>query len=96
VVQYDFGKTIEEGKFIKTRSLDKPPMVLRSAISKLRATHEIEGSAIGEYVSKMLESKPRMREKFKYQGIKLISCSKPITTIGRAEEAAKAVTRDAY
>ena len=71
MVQYDFGKTIEEGKFIKTRSLDKPPMVLRSAISKLRATHEIEGSAIGEYVSKMLESKPRMREKFKYQGIKL-------------------------
>ena len=69
MVQYDFGKTIEEDKFIKTRSLDKPPTVIRSAVSKLRATHESEGSAIGEYISKMLESKPRMRKKFKYQGI---------------------------
>ncbi|KAN0071119.1 hypothetical protein V8E54_010550 [Elaphomyces granulatus] len=71
VVQYDFGKTMEEGKFIKTRSLDKPPTAVRSAVSKLRARHESEGSAIGEYISKMLESKPMMRKKFKYQGIEL-------------------------
>ena len=71
MVQYDFSKTIEEGKLIKTRHLDKPPTVLRSAISKLKATHEFEWSAVGKYVSKMLESKPKMREKFKYQGIEL-------------------------
>jgi hypothetical protein len=62
---------MEEGKFIKTRSLDKPPTAVRSAVSKLRARHESEGSAIGEYISKMLESKPMMRKKFKYQGIGL-------------------------
>jgi hypothetical protein len=71
VVQYGFGKTMEEGKFIKTRSLDKPPMVLRSAVSKLKTTHESEGSPIGQYVSKILESRPRMRKKFEYQGIGL-------------------------
>ena len=31
----------------------------------------MEGGATGQYVSKMLESKPRMSEKFKYQGIEL-------------------------
>jgi len=71
VVHYGFGKTVEEGKFIKTRSLDKPPTAVRSAVSKLRARHESEGSAIGEYISKMLESKPMMRKKFKYQGTEL-------------------------
>ena len=71
MVHYGFGKTVEEGKFIKTRSLDKPPTAVRSAVSKLRARHESEGSAIGEYISKMLESKPMMRKKFKYQGTEL-------------------------
>jgi hypothetical protein len=70
VVEYDFGKAMG-GKFIKTRSFDKPPTVLRSAVLKLRARHENNGSAIGQYISKMLESNPRMREMFKYQGIEL-------------------------
>jgi len=72
VVQYDFGKKIEEGKFIRTRSLNKPPTVVRSAVSKLQARHQTRRSAIGEYISKMLEStEPMMREKFKYPGIEL-------------------------
>jgi nucleoside phosphorylase len=70
VVQYDFGKTMKEGKFIKTRHLDKPPKAVMTTISKLSAHHKYTGSKIGEYISNMLESvKPVMRERFKYQGI---------------------------
>jgi hypothetical protein len=68
VVQYDFGKTVEGGKFILTGSLDKPPTVLRSAVSKLRAKHMSDGSAIPQYVSEMLQSKPRMTKAFQHQG----------------------------
>jgi hypothetical protein len=68
VVQYDFGKTIEGGNFIETGSLNKPPAVLMSAVSKLRARHESEGSTISRYISEMLASKPRMMHKFQYQG----------------------------
>jgi nucleoside phosphorylase len=39
-----------------------------SAVSKLRARHESEGSAISRYISEMLASKPRMMQKFQYQG----------------------------
>jgi hypothetical protein len=60
-----------EGKFIKTGFFNKPPAVLGAAVSKLKAKHAMEGGATGQYVSKMLKSKPRMSEKFKYQGIEL-------------------------
>ncbi|KAJ0422065.1 hypothetical protein BJY00DRAFT_300464 [Aspergillus carlsbadensis] len=37
VIQYDYGKTLAEGKFIRTGSLNKPPVALLTAISKLQA-----------------------------------------------------------
>ncbi|OCL02067.1 purine and uridine phosphorylase [Glonium stellatum] len=71
VVQYDLGKTIEGGNFIQTGSLNKPPSVLRSAISKLRAQHELEGTAIPQYCAEMLQSKPaKIVQKYQYQGSK--------------------------
>ncbi|KAF3931069.1 hypothetical protein ABW20_dc0105849 [Dactylellina cionopaga] len=39
VFQYDFGKTVEGGKFIYTGSLNKPPQILLSALSSIRAKH---------------------------------------------------------
>jgi nucleoside phosphorylase len=37
VIQYDFGKTVEDGRFVHTGSLDKPPKVLLNAVSNLEA-----------------------------------------------------------
>ncbi|KAN0085021.1 hypothetical protein V8E54_001488 [Elaphomyces granulatus] len=51
VVHYDFGKAVGEGKFIKTRSLDKPPPVLRSAVLKLRARHESSNTKVSNLIS---------------------------------------------
>ena len=70
-MQYDFGKIIEEGVFIETRYLDKPPRAVMTAITKLQVKHYREGNAIGEHISKMLDSRPKMRKRFKYQGIEL-------------------------
>ncbi|KAK6359015.1 hypothetical protein TWF696_000187 [Orbilia brochopaga] len=37
VLQYDFGKTIEKGLFIRTGSLNKPPAILLGAVAGLKA-----------------------------------------------------------
>jgi hypothetical protein len=67
VLQYDFGKTINDGKFIQTGSLNKPPAVLMTGVSKLRALHMRKGNAIRMHVDSMLESKPAMQQEFSHR-----------------------------
>jgi hypothetical protein len=67
VLQYDFGKTIKDGKFIQTGSLNKPPAVLMTGVSKLQALHMRKGSAIRMHVNSMLESNPAMQQEFSYR-----------------------------
>ena len=67
VLQYDLGKTVRDGKFIQTGSLNKPPTVLMTGVSKLQARHLRKGNAIREHVDSMLESYPAMQQKFKYR-----------------------------
>ncbi|KAN0068953.1 hypothetical protein V8E54_013122 [Elaphomyces granulatus] len=66
VLQYDLGKTVRDGKFIQTGSLNKPPTVLMTGVSKLQARHLRKGNAIRGHVDSMLESNPAMQQKFKY------------------------------
>ena len=35
VIQYDFGKTVQEGRFVRTGSLNRPPDMLFNAVSSL-------------------------------------------------------------
>ncbi|KAN0083718.1 hypothetical protein V8E54_002806 [Elaphomyces granulatus] len=65
VLQYDLGKTVRDGKFIQTGSLNKPPTVLMTGVSKLQARHLRKGNAIRGHVDSMLESNPAMQQKFK-------------------------------
>jgi hypothetical protein len=65
VLQYDLGKTIKDGKFIQTGSLNKPPTVLMTGVSKLQARHLRKGNAIRRHVDSMLESNPAMQQNFK-------------------------------
>ncbi|KAJ3543344.1 hypothetical protein NM208_g3626 [Fusarium decemcellulare] len=60
VVQYDFGKTVRDGKFRRTRTLNKPPPSLTTAVAKLQADHASEPSRIPVILSEMLEKHPRM------------------------------------
>ncbi|KAI9856197.1 MAG: hypothetical protein M1813_009214 [Trichoglossum hirsutum] len=66
VVQYDFGKTIAEGRFVRTNVLAPPPTVLLTAISLLRARHEAFGNQLTHYLSAV--SSPKLQLKYTYQG----------------------------
>ena len=68
VLQYDHGKTIEEGKFILLGSLNKPPTVIRTGVTKLRARHWRRGGTIRKHLDTAFERNPSMSEEFEYPG----------------------------
>ncbi|KAK6499930.1 hypothetical protein TWF481_010286 [Arthrobotrys musiformis] len=39
VLQYDFGKTVKEGRFVQTNVLNKPPEIFLTTLAKLRAEY---------------------------------------------------------
>lgn len=63
VFQYDFGKTIQHQSVKTTGFLNKPPMVLMTAISGLQAQNEMEGHQIEAAIDNALEKYPRLRKK---------------------------------
>jgi len=69
VVSYNMTseKTIRDGKFIQTGSLNKPPIALMTGVSKLKAIHRRKGTAIRENVNCMLELNPVMQQDFSYR-----------------------------
>ncbi|KAF3077394.1 hypothetical protein CFAM422_000021 [Trichoderma lentiforme] len=69
VLQYDFGKTMTEGKFVQTGTLNKTSTALRTGITVLRARHRMEESQVPLYVTTMLQSKGKMREHFTHPGL---------------------------
>jgi nucleoside phosphorylase len=66
VIQYDFGKTVQEGKFTRTGSLNKPPDVLLAALANLEAKHIMEGQKLSKYLSEMMERYQKMAAQFSY------------------------------
>ncbi|KAJ5948554.1 hypothetical protein N7454_001861 [Penicillium verhagenii] len=69
VIQYDFGKSIQEEQFIRAGGqLNKPPGIVLNAISMLQGQHARKGHKICELMSKMLSENPRMEKKFKHPG----------------------------
>ncbi|KAL3460012.1 hypothetical protein BJX64DRAFT_193425 [Aspergillus heterothallicus] len=60
VVQYDFGKTVQQGRFQRTGMLNKPPEVLLTALSNLQARHLMEGHRVQSTIYDMLTKYPMM------------------------------------
>jgi nucleoside phosphorylase len=60
VVQWDFGKAEEGGKFKKIGSLNNPPTPLRTALTKLKTENELSGSKIPEYLDELKQKWPRL------------------------------------
>ena len=67
VIQYDFGKTVREGRFVQTGSLNRPPDVLLNAVSGLQARHMMEEAEILRHLSQMLSKYPKLQTS-KHQG----------------------------
>lgn len=68
VIQYDRGKVNEEGKFQRTGSLNSPPMILLTALGRLKAEHESSDSMIPQFLRKMYERYPKMRGEYVFPG----------------------------
>src|SRR4029077_21046759 len=50
-VQYDFGKTVGEGRFQRTGTVNQPPQILLTAVSKLQSRSRTENR---DYISEVL------------------------------------------
>ncbi|GLA25076.1 hypothetical protein AnigIFM63326_001685 [Aspergillus niger] len=68
VVQYDYGKTIGQGRFERTGTLNKPSTSLLTAVNSLRAADLRNGSQIPILMSQMLARNPQMAETFTSPG----------------------------
>ena len=64
VLQYDFGKTIQDQAFLQTGFLDQPPAALRTAVAALRARYEADGHQIDNEIEQILQKKKRMQKKY--------------------------------
>jgi nucleoside phosphorylase len=65
VIQYDFGKTVQDGRFVQTGTLNQPPHVILSQLSQVKAKQMTsESNAMSEIVSEVLDRYPSMRENF--------------------------------
>ncbi|KAK1961793.1 purine and uridine phosphorylase, partial [Colletotrichum sublineola] len=67
VIQYDFGKTVNSGRFQVTGFLNKPPQDILGAVAKLRADHESQCSSIALILSEMVRRNPTMSA-YTYRG----------------------------
>jgi hypothetical protein len=64
VVQYDLGKALSGGQFLRTGMLNRPPKTLLTALSKLQAHHLTEDSRVLELCSDIQIKTPRRAENF--------------------------------
>ncbi|KAL7933148.1 ankyrin repeat-containing domain protein [Trichoderma chlorosporum] len=66
VFQYDYGETLQgQGQgFKRMMFLNKPPWVLLAAASGLMAQHESEGNQLANAVTRVLDGKPKLRQKY--------------------------------
>ena len=64
VVQWDFGKAKDGGKFERTGALNNSPMSLLTALGKLETENELTGSKIPEYLDEIKQNWPRLASKY--------------------------------
>ncbi|KAL4947036.1 hypothetical protein BDW69DRAFT_204829 [Aspergillus filifer] len=68
VIQYDLGKTLDDGRLHRTGSLNKPPQYLLTAISQIRSDTMAEGSQtsrIKEDIAELLHQCQESHEQFR-------------------------------
>ncbi|KAK6529070.1 hypothetical protein TWF694_004288 [Orbilia ellipsospora] len=69
VLQYDYGKTVQESRFIRTGTLNKPPIGILNAVSALKAEHLTRENHIGETISELLKNGLLPTDTFRHPGV---------------------------
>ncbi|KAL6904181.1 ankyrin repeat-containing domain protein [Trichoderma evansii] len=80
VVQWDFGKAEEGGKFKKMGSLNNPPAPLRTALTQLKTENELSGSKIPAYLDELKQKWPRLVTKYLWSESRIDPLSKSHTS----------------
>lgn len=69
VVQYDFGKSVQEKEFLHIGGqLNKPPNIVLSAVSILRSRHALRPFKISHQLAAALAENSLMSTRFRHQG----------------------------
>ncbi|EEH37856.2 ankyrin repeat domain-containing protein [Paracoccidioides lutzii Pb01] len=68
VIQYDYGKTIQDGRFERLGLLNKPPPVLLTAVARLQAAHKLKPSQIPTILSEIADSNPFLSHILEHPG----------------------------
>lgn len=64
VIQYDYGKTLYDGSFQQTGSLNKPPRYLLTAISQMRSDDLVKDTLIEKTITDILQKHEKVRDQF--------------------------------
>lgn len=64
VLQYDFGKTIQDQSFQQTGFLNQPPRLLRTAVSGIQALYKRKGHQLKETIDSILQDNPRLQQEY--------------------------------
>ncbi|KAB8071929.1 hypothetical protein BDV29DRAFT_10725 [Aspergillus leporis] len=62
VIQYDFGKTIQNESFQVTDFLNQPPLFLLTAVSGLQAKYDSEDHQLEESITNVLKKHERLQK----------------------------------
>lgn len=69
VVQYDFGKTLADGVFHRTGTLNKPPEALLTAMSNMQANGLVTGDGyVEKHMQEAVHKHPQMKDFFMNPG----------------------------
>ncbi|KAL4931898.1 uncharacterized protein BDV17DRAFT_255589 [Aspergillus undulatus] len=68
MAHYDLRKATRGGKLERTGCLNRRPQILATAVSKLRAIHQMEGSQTPSFVNVIGRKYPRMRDLYTGHG----------------------------
>lgn len=64
VFQYDYGKTIQDKRFITTGTLNQPSQVLLTAMATLEAEYKLKGHGIQGAINNILVDRPKLKAEF--------------------------------
>jgi Phosphorylase superfamily len=71
VIQYDFGKIVQGGRFDITGSLNKPSNALLTAVSNLAADHLLNDPQLSRILADLTRNNPSMKPRFSYPGVRM-------------------------
>lgn len=64
VIQYNFGKAMQEQNFRMTGHLNQPPNLLLAAASAIQTLHERKGHRLNQTINDIMRKNPRLRHKY--------------------------------